>query len=115
MAEVASFPALKLPSLTVAELTTLTAAAFAGETVLCSDGHDGQPCLARSNGSVWINLSTNAPVSTATLAVAALPSAASYPGAIRHCSNGAAGSPCLVRSDGTNWKRIDLGATAAAS
>lgn len=91
------------------------AAEFTDCLVNCTNGHDGAPCLARSNGTVWINTVTNAPVSTATLAVAALPAAASYPGAIRHCSNGATGSACLVRSDGTNWKVITLGATAAAS
>jgi len=108
-----TLPLPKLSQYAVADLPD--AGDFKDCVVNCTNGHDGAPVLARSNGTVWINTVTNAPVSAATLAVAALPAAATYPGAIRHCSNGSTGSACMVRSDGTNWKVIALGATASAS
>lgn len=111
MSESSPLPATRLPFFAVADLPS--AAAFEGELVYCTNGHDGQGCLARSNGTVWINQITNAPVSAATLNLASLPAAATYPGAIRHCSNGNAGAATLVRSDGTNWKVVALGSTAS--
>jgi hypothetical protein len=41
------------PSLTVAEATTLGAAALAGVTFYCPDGAAGSPCFVRSDGSTF--------------------------------------------------------------
>lgn len=51
-----------LPAHTVAELTAMTAAANAGRLVFCSNGAEGLPCLAYSNGANWLRVELGAAV-----------------------------------------------------
>jgi hypothetical protein len=53
-----------LASYTVAELTTLTAAAYSGALVRCSDGDTGSPCLALSDGTDWLRIVLGAAVAS---------------------------------------------------
>lgn len=104
------------PSYTVALLPA--AASASGETVVCSDGMGGLPCLAYSNGTSWLVVGQGIPVKATAYTVATLPAAAAgNAGAHVYCSNGAAGAPCYVFSSGAagNWLRCDTLATAAAA
>ncbi len=47
-------PFARLATFTVAELTTMTAAAYPNVLVRCSNGNAGVACLAFSNGTSWL-------------------------------------------------------------
>lgn len=50
-----------LPSLTVAQLPSVTASA--GKLVVCSNGASGNPCLAYCDGTKWYQVAIGAEVS----------------------------------------------------
>jgi hypothetical protein len=54
--------ASKLPSYTVATLPAASAANM-GSLVYCSDGAAGNPCLAFSSGSAWLQVAIGSAVS----------------------------------------------------
>lgn len=51
-----------LPTYTVAQLTALTAAAHPRKLVHCSNGATGNPCLAFSNGTNWLQVALGSAV-----------------------------------------------------